>query len=456
MRKTISLILVLIMASSLTSSFPADMKLVDRTASIDDPAVFNITVENDYASQDRFRISSIQSPPVTSRWFDYEYSKTVEAGEKESFRLEITPGENSIQQNYAFTVNLRSFRNGESEELGSFFTVKNKYDLKIISFRVSDNRVKPTDEIDISATVENTASDTLENFTVRVEGFNSTIDKKGAILDSGDSIRYNFKLDVPDRRMPVEEKISIGVYKDGERTQSSSSQTVEVEEVRNIERNTVEEDTLLVKTKKIELKNTGNVKDEAKVEKPLPIYLDPLTDFEPEPEERTEGTDQYYTWNVQLEPGESKQVSYTVSYVPAFGFVALLFLGVLGFKKLQTDLRISKTAEKRRGEIKVRLELQNNSNTSLIQLDVKDFVPDIAEVPQEFDMAKPVVKKTSSGTKLEWHIESLEPGEKRIFEYTVKPLVEVEEGVKLDPAKVLKNGERMKETDKVEVDFQPE
>jgi len=455
MRKTVSLILIFVMASSLATSFPAEMKVVDRTASVDDPAIFNITVENDYASQDRFRISSIQSPPVTSSWFDYEYSKSVEAREKESFRLEVTPEENSIQQNYAFTANLRSFRNDESEELGSFFTVKNKYDLKITSFRVSDNRVKPTDEIDISATVENTASDTLENFTVRVEGFNSTVDKKGAILDSGDSIRYNFKLDVPDRRMPVEEKISLSVYKDGERTQSSS-QTVEVEEVRNIERNTVEENTLLVKTEKLELKNTGNVEDEAKVEKTLPVYLDPLTDFEPEPEERTEGADQYYTWNVQLEPGESKQVSYTISYVPAFGFVALLFLGVLGFKKLQTDLRISKTAEKRGGEIKVRLELQNNSNTSLIQLDVKDFVPDIAEVPQEFDMAKPVVKKTSSGTKLGWHIESLEPGEKRIFEYTVKPLVEVEGGVKLDPAKVLKNGERMKETDKVEVDFQPE
>ena len=455
MRKTVSLILIFIMASSLATSFSAEMKVVDRTASIDDPAIFNITVENDYGSQDRFRISSIQSPPVTSSWFDYEYSKTVEAGEKESFRLEVMPEENSIQQNYAFTVNLRSFRNDESEEMESFFTVKNKYDLKITSFQVSDNRVKPGDEIDISATVENTASDTIENFTVRAEGFNSTIDKKGAILDSGDSIRYNFNLDVPDKRTPAEEKISLSVYKDGERTQSSS-QTVEVEEVKNIERNTIEENMLLMKTEKVELKNTGNVEDEAKVEKTLPVYLDPLTDFEPEPEERTEGADQYYTWNVQLEPGESKQVSYTVSYVPAFGFVALLFLGVLGFKKLQTDLSISKNAEKREGEIKVRLKLQNNSNTSLIQLDVKDFVPDIAEVPQEFDMAKPVVKKTSNGTKLEWHIESLEPGEQRILEYTVKPLVEVEGGVKLDPAKVLKNGERMKETDKVEVDFQPE
>ncbi|PSH01527.1 MAG: hypothetical protein BRC27_01915 [Nanohaloarchaea archaeon SW_10_44_10] len=455
MRKTVSLILIFIMASSLATSFSAEMKVVDRTASIDDPAIFNITVENDYGSQDRFRISSIQSPPVTSSWFDYEYSKTVEAGEKESFRLEVMPEENSIQQNYAFTANLRSFRNEESEELESFFTVKNKYDLKITSFQVSENRVKPGDKIDISATVENTASDTIENFTVRAEGFNSTIDKKGAILDSGDSIRYNFNLDVPDRRMPAEEKISLNVYKDGEKTQSSS-QTVEVEEVKNIERNTIEENMLLMKTEKVELKNTGNVEDEAKVEKTLPVYLDPLTDFEPEPEERTEGADQYYTWNVQLEPGESKQVSYTVSYVPAFGFVALLFLGVLGFKKLQTDLSISKNAEKKGEEIKVRLKLQNNSSTSLIQLDVKDFVPDIAEVPQEFDMAKPVVKKTSNGTKLEWHIESLEPGEQRILEYTVKPLVEVEGGVKLDPAKVLKNGERMKETDKVEVDFQPE
>lgn len=455
MRRTALLFVLLVAVSTAVAAFPTELEVADRTASMDDPAVFNITVENDYAVQDRFRISSIQSPPLVSTWFDYDYSKTIEAGGKDTFRIEVTPEENAIQQNYAFTVNLRSFRNDESRTLESFFTVNNRYDLKIASFQVQNDKVKPGDILEISATIENTASETLDNFTVKAEGFNSSVEKQGAVLGSGDSIRYSFKLDVPDGRMPGEESVSLNVYNNGEEAQSSS-QTVEVEEVRNVERNTVEEDMLLVKTETVEMKNTGNVKVEETVERTLPVYIDPITSFEPEPEEETEGADQHYKWDVELEPGESKKVSYTVSYMPALGFIGLLFLGVLGFRKLQTDLKVSKHAENKEGEVKVRIELQNNSSTSLTDLKVKDFVPDIAEVSQNFDMARPVVTKTSSGTRLEWDIESLEPGEQRIFEYTIKPLVEVEGGVKLDSAEVMRNGERMKETDEIDVEFQPE
>lgn len=455
MKKAALLITLLIAVSTAVTAFPVELEVVDRTASIDSPAVFNVTVENDYASEDRFRISSIQSPPLVSTWFDYDYSKTIEAGERDTFRIEVTPEENAIQQNYAFTVNLRSFQNDDSQKLESFFTVQNRYDLKIASFQIQKDKIKPGDIVEVSATIENTASETLDNFTVEAEGFNSSVEKQGAVLGSGDSIRYSFELDVPEGRMPGEESVSLKVYNNGEKAQSSS-QKVEVEEVRNVERNAIQEDMLLVKTETVEMKNTGNIKAEETIERTLPVYIDPLTTFEPKPEEETEGADQHYKWNVELEPGESKKVSYTVSYMPALGFIALLFLGVLGFRKLQTDLKVSKHAENREGEVKVRIELQNNSSTSLTDLKVKDFVPDIAEVSQNFDMARPVVTKTSSGTRLEWDIESLEPGEQRIFEYTITPLVEVEGGVKLDSTEVMKNGERMKETDEIEVEFQPE
>lgn len=449
------LVFLVIFAGS-ASAFPADLEVVDRTASVQDPAVFNITVENDYTSQDRFRISSIRSPPVTSNWFDYEYSKTIDSGEKDVFRIEVTPEENSIQQNYAFTVNLRSFRNDEALKLDSFVTVVNRYDLKITSFEVSESQVKPGETVQISATVQNTESESLDNFTVEAEGFNSTVEKSGAVLGAGDSIRYNFELDVPERRSPGEERVKLSIYNNGESSQSSS-QTVNVEEIMDLVETNKEDDKLLSKTETVKLENRGNVEAERTVERSLPVYLDPLTDFHPLPDEtETEGAQQNYKWNTALQPGDSERISYTVSYTPALGFVALLFLGVLGFKKLQTDLKVSKTASYTDGKSKIRIEIQNNASTALTDLEVKDFVPDIAEVSKQFEMAKPVVAKTSSGTRLEWDIDALQPGEQRVFEYQIKPLVEVEGGVNLDSAEIIRDGKKIKETSEINVKFQPE
>jgi hypothetical protein len=456
MRGKILFIVFLVIFAGSVSAFPADLKVVDRTASVENPAVFNITVENDYTVQDRFRISSLQSPPVSSNWFDYEYSKTIESGEKDTFRVEVTPEENSIQQNYAFTVNLRSLRNDEAVKLDSFVTVVNKYDLKITSFEISDSQVKPAETVEISATVQNTESESLDNFTVKAEGFNSTVEKTGAVLGAGDSIRYNFELDVPERSSPGDETIELSIYNNGEKSQSSS-QTVNVEEVEEVEQTSQEEDRLLSKTETVTLENKGNVEVERTIERALPVYLDPLANFQPLPDEtETEAAQQNYNWNMNLQPGESKKITYTVDYTPALGFVALLFLGVLGFKKLQTDLKVSKTTKNVDGKTKIRIELQNNSSKALTDLKVKDFVPDIAEVSKQFEMAKPVVAKTSSGTRLEWEIDNLQPGEQRVFEYRIKPLVEVEGGVNLDSAEIIRDGKKIKETSEINVKFQPE
>lgn len=456
MRAKVILFTALIMIAGSASGFPADLEVVERTASVEDPAVFNLTVENDYTNNDRFRISSIQSPPIVSNWFDYEYSKTIDSGETEVFQIEVTPEENSIQQNYAFTLNIRSFRNDESKKIESFFTVVNKYDLKITSFEISEQEIDPEQTVDVSATVQNTASERLDNFSVEVEGFESTVERKGAVLGAGDSIRYNFKLDVPEMQEPGEEQISITVKNNGEEAQSAS-QTVDVREVRDVEKNTSEDDRLLTKTETVTLQNNGNVGAEETVEWVLPVYLDPLAGFEPLPDEtETAGADQRYMWDLELGPGESKSVSYTVSYIPALGFIVLLFVGVLGFKKLQTDIKVSKTASYGDGEAKIRIEIENNSSTALNELKVTDFVPDIAEVSQDFEMARPVVTKTSSGTRLEWDIGGLEPGEQRVLVYTIKPLVEVEGGVNLDSAEILKGSEKIRETSEVNVEFQTE
>lgn len=454
-RKTLSA-LILLATISTAAAFPAQLSVEDRTATMDDPASFNLTVENSYAEQESFRISSILAPPVASDWFDYEYSKDIEPGASESFLINVTPSENAIQQNYAFTVNARSLRPDDLEKRESYVSVRNRFDLSITSLQLSTTEADPGETVNVSATVRNTASGTLDDFRVELSGFDQNLSESGTVLGSSDSIRYNFQLEVPNGEMPGNETVELAVFNDGER-QQHVAQEVKIRQVENVERDVEVEDQVLTNTRTFTLTNTGNVNSSAQVNSSQPVYIDPLVSFDTEPSSiETEGGESLYIWELELEPGETEDVSYTVNYTPALGFLALFFLGVLGLKKLQTDIKFSKEAKTEDGEVKVTIQIENNSGSPESNLRVEDFVPDVAEVSSDFDFAKPVRTKTSSGTRLRWDIDELESGEQRVFEYRLKPLVEVEAGAVLPAAEISREGEQLKQSSEIEVEFRPE
>ena len=250
--------------------------------------------------------------------------------------------------------------------------------------------------------------------------------------------------------------MELAVFNDGER-QQHVAQEVKIRQVENVERDVEVEDQVLTNTRTFTLTNTGNVNSSAQVNSSQPVYIDPLVSFDTEPSSiETEGGESLYIWELELEPGETEDVSYTVNYTPALGFLALFFLGVLGLKKLQTDIKFSKEAKTEDGEVKVTIQIENNSGSPESNLRVEDFVPDVAEVSSDFDFAKPVRTKTSSGTRLRWDIDELESGEQRVFEYRLKPLVEVEAGAVLPAAEISREGEQLKQSSEIEVEFRPE
>ena len=71
-------------------------------------------------------------------------------------------------------------------------------------------------------------------------------------------------------------------------------------------------------------------------------------------------------------------------------------------------------------------------------------------------MAKPVIRKTNNGTRLTLDIEELESGDQRVFEYNIKPLVEVEEGITLPKAELEVEGKRVAASERVDARFRPE
>jgi len=55
----------------IVSGFPGSVEVVDRIATVDSPADFNVQVQNNFQVKKRFRISSVSSPPPTGSWIGY-------------------------------------------------------------------------------------------------------------------------------------------------------------------------------------------------------------------------------------------------------------------------------------------------------------------------------------------------------------------------------------------------
>jgi len=185
-------------------------------------------------------------------------------------------------------------------------------------------------------------------------------------------------------------------------------------------------------------------------------YLVPITKFNKNPDSMKEsGTQQVYRWNVNLKPGEQFMVQRTTNYwMPAAALLGIIAALVI-LKKLGDTVKIQKKAEKHSEGLKISIEIENISDTTFTDAEVEDFVPDIAEVEKNFEMAAPTVRRTNEGTKLVWDLEDLKPGDQRVLQYVIRPKVEVEGGAELQEAVLKENGKEIKKSNKVQTDFQP-
>jgi hypothetical protein len=436
------------------SAFPASINAVDRTATLDNAAEFEVQVKNDFATQKRFRISSISSPPPTGSWFGYSNSKTVEPGETNNFSITVTPPETAIQQNYRFDVNIRTLEGDAHEKLSNYFSVRSQNDIKILYTGINSNKFLPGDQITSNITVFNTASSPL-NYELEASTLNKTSSKSGAIV-SGTQRTHSFKFKVPKETPPGEYDMRTAVTRENQEG-DSVSQTFEVGSLENVEFWSQKEDRVFEYSEFIHAANNGNSETKVELNKTLPGYMAPITSFNTsfDRAEEVNGGKIYY-WSFNVKPGEEVAISYKTRYWPPLVVLSVIIIGILLIKRLYTGLNFTKQVRRTEEGVKIHIEIENRSNHKVDELKVTDFIPDIASVEENFPMAKPVIRKTNNGTRLIWEIESMEPGEQRVFEYVIKPLVEVEGGVTLPEAELEIEDQRIAETNEENVEFKPE
>lgn len=444
--KTLS-ILALFLFSASASAFPASIDVVDREATIEDPAEFHVTVENEEFRNQTFKISSILS---TEGDFVYDRPKKVGPNQEEVFNITVRPEDDDIQQNYRFTVNVRS--ESELEKLENYFRVTSKYDLNIESTAIESSVYDPGDEVSGNITLKNTAAGTRD-YTVKAKMLGQSSTKTGKVI-SGQQTTLNFRFPVPGDTSPGQKDFEIMISGKSNQTVSHS---FNVTEIRKIVSESSKENRIAEVQKTSTYTNEGNAPVTIEVNETVPSYAAPLTTFNQEPDRSAtvNGENTFY-WTLELEPGETSEIRYSTMYWPPVALLAALVVLGLLLKRFHTGFTVVKTAEKTEDGIKVQLEIENNSGHVTDNVEVKDFVPDIAAVDEDFKIAKPVIRKTSGGTRLTWELDEMQPGEQRVLEYRIRPVIEVEGGAVLSEAELELEGRKVAESGEVEVEFRPD
>ncbi|MFB6241863.1 MAG: hypothetical protein ABEJ36_03615 [Candidatus Nanosalina sp.] len=451
MQKKILLIFLLAFIG-LSAAFPASLEVVDRSTDSNDSAEFKVNVQNDFPQTRSFRISSVKSPK--SSWFYVGNSQELAPGENHSFPVTVTADRRSVQQNIQFELTVRS---GErTEKLSDYFSIVREHDLEILSISKDRAEYRPGEAASYSLTILNTAPREIGNYTLSIKFLDQTREKEGPQISSGSQREVSFNLEIPENTRPGEKKVRATILRDGERRRSITD-TLQVKKVTRVEKSSTEDDKAIIYSKQLTAENTGNTPVNVTLNETLDSYLQPLTVFSEDPDrsEKLDGEDRFF-WHQELAPGESFSVSYTVNYWVLIAGLALLLAGLAALKKLRQTVKFEKSARDTEEGVKIRIELENVSGRSIHGVEVKDFVPDIATVEEDFPMAKPVIRKTENGTRLTWEIEEMEPGDQRVFEYIVRPLVEVEGGVEFPEAELEVESIRKAETDTVEAEFRPD
>ena len=444
MRKALLISTVFLFMIATVSAFDVSVNTLEQTATTDQPAVFEIQVENTGSAESDYRLN--MQDYHRSRWYSYNDRITVQPGEMETFSLEVRPDNQAVQDRYNADFSVRESATDEIFRGSITYRVNRDRELNLESFSANREQVKPGEEVQASATVRNVGPSTLQDPEIIFTGFNlSKTSDLGPITGGGTrSVTETFEIDrfespgAKDLTLQVEDRFY--------------TEEINVEEVENISETVQTDNRVFVVNKQYSFENEGNTHRNYTYEVEVPDYLEPVTTAEgAEKFDSESGTG--YRWTLSLEPGETETVQTQTDYwVPITG-LALLFISFIVLRKVTSSVSVVKKVEERGDKVIITLEVENSSSKIYDDVLLEDYVPNIASVSSSFDMATPEIVNEEEGTKLKWWITDLGPGDQRIFKYTLRPKVEVEGGVTLDPAE-LKNGEEtLSLTDQVKARF---
>src|SRR3989344_3526896 len=180
---------------------------------------------------------------------------------------------------------------------------------------------------------------------------------------------------------------------------------------------------IFISTNLIEKKNEGNTVASSEINLKKNIISRLFTTFNPEPDStRRQGLSVYYTWNQKINPGESFKVAVRTNWL--FPFLVIFFLVAIVIIVKQyskTSLVLKKKinfVHAKGGEFALRVTIFVKAKSYVERVNIIDRVPPLVKIYEKFGGAAPP-RFDEKTRRIEWNINNLLPGEKRVISYVV-------------------------------------
>lgn len=447
--KLLKIGLISLFLISSAAAFETELVTSDPVANETKQAQYEIEINNTAEEERSYQITSQGHRGVTL----FDSSKTIPPGETGIINLIARPETNQREGNYRFEVFITERQTDRMQTIEPRVEVKREQTLDFYSVDYNDT-VRPSEKLQTEVEVINLGSTTKEDYQITFDFLEQTSTQTGLSINPEAQRNYQKGFEIPERHPPIEETLEIKITQpDG--TNNTFTTPIQVEEHPNIERIDQTENRIITKTQQIFLNNTGNTETKQTIQIETRSYLTPITTFSETPDNQYEEDGNTISeWNLQVNPDETQTITAQTRYWIPITILALILALVIGIKELRSDIKITRKPEYKDGKVQITINIENNSNKTFNDVKVKEYISNIAEVEKNFEMAKPVITKKKEGTQLKWQIKELEPGDQLIYKYTIKPLVEVEEGVTLEPTKVIDSKDQIiQKAKEINLDF---
>ncbi|MBI5355751.1 MAG: hypothetical protein HZB68_04825 [Candidatus Aenigmarchaeota archaeon] len=395
------------------------------------PADFKATIINYQDKTDTFGFSILG--PYSS-WVTYnDRFVTLPQGKKGTISLSIIPPKNIANGFYNFEVYSYSTTDNSIKAFGNIcMAVIENFRAGIKTVETA-GEVIPGQAIPLFVTVNNFGSRSMDNVKLDVSVSGLGKFTKSFNLADGETSVIRFDIPTADSAVPGKYDASVSMEFRGTKV-SESKASFSIKEINEIAKTETKKWSPIADFRTINVKNIGNVVASKQVEVSVPGIWSYLISAK-NAQSFAAGAFTKYVWTVNLLPGESVQLFYTINYWPILLASIASFFIVSRFYFTIRNVKISKTAFDYGKEFKVALEIKNNTGRPLKNVVIRDFVPSIAKL-SGFNMVRPDVLSRKNGVELEWKFDELIPGEERILTYGLMPLLGTPDYFMLPGAKI--------------------
>lgn len=432
----IFIIFILSVATAYAASFDiTHEEVVDRISLLEDARV-NITINNHDRLSDTYRFS-VSNPNWNLFAEDISVKNTglrVSGNSEKTTTLILKPTPSAPGGRNTITLKIEAEAHEEIQEYEIPIIVRKEsysgYTPAILATVEVPVEIDPRDQFFVMIYLENLNVRTNEMISIKLSSnlFSKEITSSLGPLENKTE-EVLIKLD--DLTAPTTDKLKTYIDIEGTPFTPDAKEFVILDYTGEF-KSSIEETRAFFKTSRdIKFTNNGNKESEQMVKYPVKGLQGIFTTSSPRKDAviKQEGL-KYFAWNAKLAPGESFRVNITTNYRWLIIILAVIVILLIHLRIIKAPVILTKSTKsvERKGggisEMKATLVLKNNSHKILENVEIRDIIPNIAELKKDFEVGTLAPSRTfknkSGNTVIKWDINDIDPHEERIISYNIK------------------------------------